>query len=74
MVNQTFDIVFDAVGKSSFGKCKPLLKKEESIYQLNQAICLKIHFKQSSLPYCEVKKYFSRFRQFIKKISFFLKT
>lgn len=24
---QTFDVVFDAVGKSSFGKCKPLLKK-----------------------------------------------
>jgi NADPH:quinone reductase-like Zn-dependent oxidoreductase len=23
----TFDVVFDAVGKSSFGKCKPLLKK-----------------------------------------------
>lgn len=26
-INQTFDVVFDAVGKSSFGKCKPLLKK-----------------------------------------------
>jgi len=26
-LNQTFDFVFDAVGKSSFGKCKPLLKK-----------------------------------------------
>ena len=25
--NETFDVVFDAVGKSSFGKCKPLLKK-----------------------------------------------
>lgn len=24
---QSFDVVFDAVGKSSFGKCKPLLKK-----------------------------------------------
>lgn len=24
---QTFDLVFDAVGKSSFAKCKPLLKK-----------------------------------------------
>jgi len=24
---RTFDVVFDAVGKSSFGKCKPLLKK-----------------------------------------------
>jgi NADPH:quinone reductase-like Zn-dependent oxidoreductase len=24
---ETFDVVFDAVGKSSFGKCKPLLKK-----------------------------------------------
>lgn len=24
---QTFDVVFDAVGKSSFGQCKPLLKK-----------------------------------------------
>lgn len=24
---QTFDVVFDAVGKSTFGKCKPLLKK-----------------------------------------------
>jgi NADPH:quinone reductase-like Zn-dependent oxidoreductase len=24
---QTFDVVFDAVGKSSFGKCKPLLRK-----------------------------------------------
>jgi len=24
---QSFDFVFDAVGKSSFGKCKPLLKK-----------------------------------------------
>lgn len=24
---KTFDLVFDAVGKSSFGKCKPLLKK-----------------------------------------------
>ena len=28
---QTFDVVFDAVGKSSFGKCKPLLK-EKGIY------------------------------------------
>lgn len=26
-INQLFDVVFDAVGKSSFGKCKPLLKK-----------------------------------------------
>lgn len=26
-LNQTFDFVFDAVGKSSFGKCKSLLKK-----------------------------------------------
>ncbi len=26
--SQTFDVVFDAVGKSSFGKCKPLLKKK----------------------------------------------
>lgn len=26
-LNKTFDVVFDAVGKSSFGKCKPLLKK-----------------------------------------------
>lgn len=26
-VNKQFDTVFDAVGKSSFGKCKPLLKK-----------------------------------------------
>lgn len=26
-IKQTFDVVFDAVGKSSFGKCKPLLKK-----------------------------------------------
>ncbi|MDR1201900.1 MAG: NAD(P)-dependent alcohol dehydrogenase [Tannerellaceae bacterium] len=26
-VNQTFDFVFDSVGKSSFGQCKPLLKK-----------------------------------------------
>lgn len=26
-LNETFDVVFDAVGKSSFGKCKPLLKK-----------------------------------------------
>lgn len=26
-INQVFDVVFDAVGKSSFGKCKPLLKK-----------------------------------------------
>ena len=25
--NKTFDLVFDAVGKSSFGKCKPLLNK-----------------------------------------------
>jgi NADPH:quinone reductase-like Zn-dependent oxidoreductase len=25
--SQTFDFIFDAVGKSSFGKCKPLLKK-----------------------------------------------
>jgi NADPH:quinone reductase-like Zn-dependent oxidoreductase len=25
---QTFDFVFDAVGKSSFGKCKPLLNKK----------------------------------------------
>ena len=25
-INKTFDVVFDAVGKSSFGKCKPLLK------------------------------------------------
>lgn len=26
-INNIFDVVFDAVGKSSFGKCKPLLKK-----------------------------------------------
>jgi NADPH:quinone reductase-like Zn-dependent oxidoreductase len=26
-LNETFDVVFDAVGKSSFGRCKPLLKK-----------------------------------------------
>jgi NADPH:quinone reductase-like Zn-dependent oxidoreductase len=26
-LNEKFDVVFDAVGKSSFGKCKPLLKK-----------------------------------------------
>lgn len=26
-ISQTFDFVFDAVGKSSFGKCKPLLNK-----------------------------------------------
>ena len=26
--DQTFDFVFDAVGKSSFGKCKPLLNKK----------------------------------------------
>jgi NADPH:quinone reductase-like Zn-dependent oxidoreductase len=26
-INQTFDVVFDAVGKSSFGKCKPILNK-----------------------------------------------
>ena len=25
--DQTFDLVFDAVGKSSFGKCKPILNK-----------------------------------------------
>lgn len=27
-IGQTFDLVFDAVGKSSFGACKPLLKKK----------------------------------------------
>lgn len=27
-INKQFDTVFDAVGKSSFGKCKPLLKKQ----------------------------------------------
>ena len=27
-INQTFDFVFDAVGKSSFNKCKPILKKK----------------------------------------------
>lgn len=27
-INKTFDVVFDAVGKSSFGKCKPILKKK----------------------------------------------
>lgn len=26
-LSQSFDVIFDAVGKSSFGKCKPLLKK-----------------------------------------------
>ena len=26
-LSKSFDVVFDAVGKSSFGKCKPLLKK-----------------------------------------------
>jgi NADPH:quinone reductase-like Zn-dependent oxidoreductase len=26
-IKETFDFVFDAVGKSTFGKCKPLLKK-----------------------------------------------
>jgi NADPH:quinone reductase-like Zn-dependent oxidoreductase len=30
-IEQTFDVIFDAVGKSSFGKCKPLLK-EKGIY------------------------------------------
>lgn len=30
-INQKFDVVFDAVGKSSFGKCKPLLK-DDGIY------------------------------------------
>ena len=27
-IDQTFDFVFDAVGKSSFGECKPLLNKK----------------------------------------------
>ena len=27
-LNKQFDIVFDAVGKSAFGKCKPLLKNK----------------------------------------------
>jgi len=27
-INQYFDFVFDAVGKSSFGKCKPILKSK----------------------------------------------
>ncbi len=27
-IPRTFDVVFDAVGKSSFGKCKPLMKKK----------------------------------------------
>ncbi len=27
-INQKFDFIFDAVGKSSFGKCKPLLKNK----------------------------------------------
>ncbi len=26
-LDETFDVVFDAVGKSSFGRCKPILKK-----------------------------------------------
>ena len=30
-LDETFDFVFDAVGKSSFGRCKPLLK-ENGIY------------------------------------------
>jgi NADPH:quinone reductase-like Zn-dependent oxidoreductase len=30
-LNKKFDVVFDAVGKSTFGKCKPLLK-EKGIY------------------------------------------
>ena len=30
-----FDFIFDAVGKSSFGKCKPLLKKKEYIFRQN---------------------------------------
>ena len=30
-INERFDLVFDAVGKSSFAKCKPLLK-EKGIY------------------------------------------
>jgi NADPH:quinone reductase-like Zn-dependent oxidoreductase len=30
-IDQKFDFIFDAVGKSSFGKCKPLLK-ERGIY------------------------------------------
>jgi NADPH:quinone reductase-like Zn-dependent oxidoreductase len=30
-INNKFDFIFDAVGKSSFGKCKPLLK-ENGIY------------------------------------------
>jgi len=27
-LKETFDVVFDAVGKSSFAKCKPVLKKK----------------------------------------------
>lgn len=27
-INERFDLVFDAVGKSSFGKCRPLLKQK----------------------------------------------
>jgi NADPH:quinone reductase-like Zn-dependent oxidoreductase len=27
-INEEFDLVFDAVGKSSFSKCKPILKKD----------------------------------------------
>lgn len=27
-INETFDFVFDAVGKSSFGQCKPILKSK----------------------------------------------
>jgi NADPH:quinone reductase-like Zn-dependent oxidoreductase len=31
LVNEKFDFIFDAVGKSSFGKCRPLLK-DKGIY------------------------------------------
>ncbi len=30
--NDKYDFIFDAVGKSTFGKCKPLLKEKEFMY------------------------------------------
>lgn len=64
--NERYDFIFDAVGKSTFGKCKPLLKKEgiyisselgpysQNIFYalFNKQVIFPIPFKpEETLPY-----------------------
>ena len=45
--DEKYDFIFDAVGKSTFGKCKPLLTPKEYTPHLNWALLLNIY----SYPY-----------------------